>query len=110
MPPRLRIVAPRPDERYVNCVPLVPIEAAAGAFSDPQYLNDEDFEWVAAETSHSLRPGIFVARVVGKSMEPTIPDGAHCLFRAPVEGTRQGRIVLVQSLDGTDPESGQRYT
>ena len=43
-------------------------------------------------------------------MEPAIPDGAYCLFRAPVEGTRQGRIVLVQMRDDTDPESGQRYT
>ena len=30
--------------------------------------------------------------------------------RAPVEGTRQGRTVLVQMRDGADPESGERYT
>ncbi|MDE0459277.1 MAG: S24 family peptidase [Chromatiales bacterium] len=53
---------------------------------------------------------MFVAQVVGKSMEPAIPDGAYCLFRAPVEGTRQGKIVLVQMRDDIDPESGQRYT
>ena len=110
LPPRLRIVAPRPEDRYVTCVPLVPLDAAAGAFSDPQHVNDEDFEWVAIETNHRLRRGVFVARVVGESMEPTIPDGAHCLFRAPVEGTRQGKIVLAQMRDGTDPENGQRYT
>ena len=110
VPPRLRIVTPQPEDRYVTCVPLVPLDAAAGAFSDPQHLNDEDFEWVAVETNHRLRRGVFIARVVGRSMEPTIPDGAHCLFRAPVEGTRQGKIVLVQMRDGTDPENGQRYT
>ncbi|MEA3412575.1 MAG: S24 family peptidase [Pseudomonadota bacterium] len=43
-------------------------------------------------------------------MEPAIPDGAWCLFRAPVEGTRQGKSVLVQLRDATDPETGQRYT
>jgi hypothetical protein len=43
-------------------------------------------------------------------MEPVIPDGAYCLFRAPVEGTRQGKTVLVQLRDATDPETGQRYT
>jgi hypothetical protein len=53
---------------------------------------------------------MFVARVVGKSMEPTIPDGAWCLFSAPVQGTRQGKIVLVMLRDATDPESNQRYT
>ena len=53
---------------------------------------------------------MFVARVVGQSMEPVIPDGAWCLFRGPVEGARQGRIVLVELRDDIDPETGQRYT
>lgn len=43
-------------------------------------------------------------------MEPAIPNGAYCLFSAPVTGTRQGKIVLVQLRDATDPESGERYT
>ena len=110
LPPRLRIVEPKPEERYSTCVPLVPLKAAAGAFSDPQHIDDEDFEWVAVETRRRLRRGIFVAQVVGKSMEPTIPDGAYCLFAAPVQGTRQGKTVLVQMRDVADPESGQRYT
>src|SRR5439155_19741062 len=54
--------------------------------------------------------GMFVAQVVGKSMEPAIADGSYCLFRAPVTGTRQGKIVLVQLRDGIDPETGERYT
>ena len=110
LPSRLRIVGPQPEARYVTCVPLVPLKAAAGAFSDPQHLDDDEFEWVAVETTRRLRRGMFVAQVVGKSMEPRIPDGAYCLFAAPVEGTRQGRTVLVQMRDVTDPESGQRYT
>ena len=32
------------------------------------------------------------------------------LFRSPVEGARQGKTVLVQLRDATDPETGQRYT
>jgi len=103
-------VEPIPEERYVSCVPLVPLKAAAGAFGDPQNIEEDDFEWVAVESRHRLRPGMFVAQVVGKSMEPAIPDGAWCLFRAPVEGTRQGKTVLVQLRDATDPETGQRYT
>ena len=110
LPPKLRIVEPDPKERYVTCVPLVPLKAAAGAFSDPQHVEAEGFEWVAVETRHRLRPGMFVAQVVGKSMEPTIPDGAYCLFRAPVEGTRQGKTVLVQLRETSDPETSQRYT
>jgi hypothetical protein len=106
----LRIVDPKPDERYVRCVPLVPLKAAAGYFGDPQYVPDEGFEWVEVNTRHKLRPGMFVAQVVGKSMEPKIPDGAYCLFRAPVEGTRVGLTVLVQLRDAVDPETGERYT
>ena len=110
LPPTLRLVDPPAEQRYATCLPLVPLKAAAGAFSDIQRVEDDDFEWVAVESAHRLRRGMFVAQVVGKSMEPAIPDGAHCLFRAPVEGTRQGKIVLVQMRDDTDPESGQRYT
>ena len=110
LPPRLRIVEPTPKERYVTCVPLVPLKAAAGAFGDAQHVEDDGFEWIAVETRHRLRPGMFVAQVVGKSMEPAIPDGAYCLFRAPIEGTRQGRTVLVQLRDAADPETGERYT
>jgi len=105
-----RIVEPKPEERYVTCVPLVPLKAAASAFGAQQHVEDDGFEWVAVESRHRLRPGMFVAQVVGKSMEPAIPDGAYCLFRAPVEGTRQGKTVLVQLRNATDPETGHRYT
>jgi SOS-response transcriptional repressor LexA len=110
IPFRPRIVQPGPKERYVDCVPLVPLKAAAGAFGDPQHIDEDCFEWAAVETKHRLRPGMFVAQVVGKSMEPAIPDGSHCLFAAPVTGTRQGKTVLVQLRDATDPDSGERYT
>ncbi len=53
---------------------------------------------------------MFVAQVVGRSMEPVIPDGAYCLFAAPVAGTRQGKTVLVQLRDATDPDTGERFT
>jgi len=110
LPPRLRVVEPKPKERYVTCVPLVPLNAAAGAFGDPQHVENDGLEWVAVETRHRLRSGMFVAQVVGKSMEPAIPDGAYCLFAAPVAGTHQGKTVLVQLRDAADPESGERYT
>ena len=110
VPLRPRTVEPTPEDRYVTCLPLVPLKVAAGTFSDPQHTEDDDFEWVALESRHLLRKGMFVAQVVGKSMEPAIRDGAWCIFRGPVEGTRQGKIVLVQLRDATDPETGQRYT
>jgi type I restriction enzyme R subunit len=110
MPAGLQIVQPGPDDRYVTCVPLVPLKAAAGAFSDPQSVEDGDWEWVAFDTKRRLRPGMFVAQVVGHSMEPVIPDGSYCLFASPVTGTRQGKTLLVQLRDTLDPETGERYT
>ena len=107
---RPRVVEPRREERYVTCVPLVPLKAAAGAFGDPQHIEDDGWEWIAVDTKHRLRPGMFVAQVVGKSMEPAIPDGSYCLFASPVAGARQGKTVLVQLRDATDPETGERYT
>ena len=72
-PFRPRIVEPRPEDRYVTCVPLVPLKAAAGAFGDPQHIEDDDWEWTAVDSKHRLHSGMFVAQVVGKSMEPAHP-------------------------------------
>ncbi|MEO6326548.1 MAG: S24 family peptidase, partial [Thermoanaerobaculia bacterium] len=108
--PKLRLVKGVAKDRYVRCVPLLPLKAAAGAFSDPQHVAEDDFEWVEVDTDRQLQPGMFVAQVVGHSMEPGIEDGAYCLFAAPVTGSRQGRTVLVQLRDATDPETGHRYT
>jgi len=52
---------------------------------------------------------MFVAKVVGHSMEPRIPDGSHCVFMADVVGSRQGKIVLVQHHDIVDSETGGGY-
>ena len=114
--PRLRLVRSRAEVREaavreVACVPLVPLAAAAGAFGDPHAAFDEsDWERVEVDTARTLRPGMFVAQVVGRSMEPGVPDGAWCLFANPVTGTRQGRILLVRLRDAIDPDTGERFT
>jgi ATP-dependent helicase YprA (DUF1998 family)/SOS-response transcriptional repressor LexA len=106
----LRIVQPKKEERYVTCVPFVALKAAAGELKDPQYFEKEQLEWIEVETTRRLREGMFVARVVGRSMEPSIPDGSYCLFSSPVMGSRQGKTVLVELLDNIDSESGETYT
>ena len=109
--PRLRRVAPAAAERYAGCVPLIPLQAAAGGFGDPHAAFDEsEWEWVAVDTARPLRRGMFVAQVAGRSMEPHIPDGSYCLFASPVAGTRQGRTLLVRLRDAHDPDTGERFT
>jgi hypothetical protein len=54
----------------------------------------------------------FVAQVVGKSMEPTIPDGSLCLFRRYTGGSRNGRVYLIEragDLNETTRYSVKRY-
>ena len=53
---------------------------------------------------------MFVAQVVGRSMEPTIPDDSHCIFRFDQGGTRNGKVVLVESRQVTDLETNQKFT
>jgi signal peptidase I len=59
---------------------------------------------------------MFISRVTGQSMEPKIPDGSWVLFRyfetgsTPSATTLDGRRVVVQLRDATDPETGGRYT
>ena len=92
-------------------MPLIPLQAAAGGFGDPHAAFDEsEWEWVAVDTARPLRRGMFVAQVVGRSMEPHIPDGSYCLFGSPVAGTRQGRTLLVRLRDAHDPDTGERFT
>ena len=44
-------------------------------------------------------------------MEPRIPDGSLCVFEAGVAGSRQGRLVLVESRGeaGGDCYAVKRY-
>lgn len=106
--PPLKVV-PREEVRpYKNAVPLVDFKVAAGDFSEMQFT--EDCEWV--ELPDHLKPakGMFVAQVIGESMNRRIPNGAWCLFQRPPGGTRQGKIVLVQHRDIQDSETGGSFT
>jgi len=97
---------PSPDH-----VPFYSLAIAAGGFR--QGYEPEPEGWVNVRRlgyAGPLSPGLFVTRVIGRSMEPTIRDGAYCVFRAGVSGTRQNRVLLVQKRDFTDPETGGGYT
>jgi hypothetical protein len=108
----LPLVQPKPEERYVCCVPFVPLNVAVGNFVDqPSVFDGSNSEnWVVVDRGRVLRPGMFVSQVVSRSMEPVIPEHSYCLFAAPVHGSRQGKNVLVKLRDAADPETGERYT
>ncbi|MFO0640726.1 MAG: type ISP restriction/modification enzyme [Polyangiaceae bacterium] len=109
-----RHVTPKPEERFKTCVPLVPLQAAAGAFGDAQEdvpeLDDPSVAWVAWDGAPRFTKSMFVAQVRGRSMEPTLPDGAYCLFRRVSLPSSADRPVLVRHAGTTDPETGGHYT
>ncbi|MFN9507193.1 MAG: DNA/RNA helicase domain-containing protein [Rubrivivax sp.] len=106
----LRRVSPAERAMGVAAAPLIELRLAAGAFSDPQALEEGGSDWVALPDWVKPQPGLFVAQVVGESMNRRIPNGAWCLFRANPTGTRQGKVVVVQHRSIDDPETGGRYT
>ena len=110
-----KVVALRrvPEARRLAGEPALPVlelRAAAGAFSDFQALEDAAFDWVAPPEWVKPQPGMFVAQIVGESMNRRIPSGSWCLFRANPAGSREGKVVLVQHRSIADPESGGRFT
>ena len=93
--------------RYRTHVPVYDLTAAAGGWGPEG--SPTELGWLRV-SGQRLEPGMFVARVIGRSMEPRIPDGAWCLFRPCPAGSRQGRLLLVQVNTHLDPEDGGRYT
>jgi hypothetical protein len=106
--PRPKIVdRVKPKERYTTHVPVYDLTAAAGGWG-PDGVPSES-GWIKV-TDAKLAEGMFVAQVVGQSMEPKIPSGSWCLFKPCPGGGRNGRLLLIQCQTKHDPEDGGRYT
>lgn len=108
-------VEPLKVERFVTHLPLYSLRAAAGGLGEDMQSVEED--WVRVPPG--LRPAgplardLFVAHVVGRSMEPRIPDGSLNLFRFRPAGSRQGKILLIEQfgvLEETARYTVKRYT
>jgi DUF2075 family protein len=102
------ILSPEEAADCPNAVPIFDIKIAAGDFSKEQWL--EDCQYAELPDHITAKPGFFVAQVVGESMNRRIPNGSWCLFREPTVGSRNGKVVIVQSRDIQDPDNGGQYT
>ena len=98
---------------FVTHLPRYALAVAAGAFLESRVIEEagEDQAWEEAPAGLRLTREMFVAEIVGHSMEPLIPDGALCVFCRGVTGSRQGRLVLVEALGeaGSDRYTVKRY-
>jgi peptidase S24-like protein len=108
------VTTPKASERFETCVPLTSLRAVADRFNEEQSEFDDLARWASAwitwDNHPHFEPGMFVARVQGESMEPEIPDGAYCLFRAPQDGSRQGKRLVVWHSAIDDPATSGPYT
>jgi SOS-response transcriptional repressor LexA len=92
--------------RFQTHLPLYSLRAAATRFGEDMEVEAED--WVRVPEDLRLTHDMFVARVVGRSMEPMIPDGSLCIFRHGVVGSRQGKLLLIQQVGAS--ETGGEFT
>ena len=104
--PALRLI--RCEEDVRGALPMFDLRIAAGAFSEGQA--PEAFGFARVEGASS-RPGLFLAQVVGDSMDRVAPKGSWCLWQhlgeAGVAAPAPGEDLLVRRPDGADPEFGQ---
>ena len=105
--PQLRLISLEDGrvkrEAFRTLLPLYSLKAGNGEAVDPE-------SWVEADGIGKLDERMFVAKVVGRSMEPRIRDGEYCVFRAHPVGSRQGKIVLAQYHGPADPDNGGSFT
>jgi uncharacterized protein len=104
------LVNRRELQPYINAVPLIELKFAAGIFGDSQTFDTEMTQWVELPEYIRIQPSMFVAQVIGESMNRRIPNGSWCLFRANPQGTRNGKIVVAQHRSISDPESEGSFT
>jgi SOS-response transcriptional repressor LexA len=103
-----RILSPEEAGDCLNSVPIFDIKIAAGDFSREQWL--QNCQYAALPDHFTAKSGFFLAQVIGESMNRRIPNGSWCLFREPSDGSRNGKVVIVQSRDIQDPDTGGQYT
>jgi SOS-response transcriptional repressor LexA len=97
-------------QRFVTHLPFYGLRAAATRFGEDTEVaeSESDVEWVRAPEGLRLSDEMFIVQVVGRSMEPLIPDGSLAVFRKFSVGSRQGKRLLIEELGATD--SSARFT
>lgn len=94
--------------RSKGTVPVLSVRPAAGAYSVWQPI--AVLGWMRPRGRVSTRTGLFLARVEGDSMQPTISDGAWCTFERPWAQPRIGEVgIFMRQLAEEGPEGG-RFT
>lgn len=89
-------------------IPLFDFYAAAGSFSELQA--EKDYSELEIEEKYSFNNDFFACKVIGESMNKRIPNGSICIFKKYTGGSRNDKIVLVESRDIHDPDFNSGFT
>ena len=85
--------------------PVIGLSAAAGLLREPRSVTVEGWWVIDAPVGGTL----FVARIEGDSMAPTVPSGSFALFEAPAGPVDTGAVVLWQVRKADTPDDGGSY-
>lgn len=88
-------------------IPLYDLYAAAGSFSEMQ--TSKEYSLISVPEEYK-KEGYFAFKVFGESMNRRIPDGSICIFKHPVIGSRNGKILLIEYFDRQDPDLKSHFT
>jgi DUF2075 family protein len=106
----LRYISTRNRKPFKNCLPVYDLSISAGEFGEFQIPDLDDVPWIEVPEGLRASPDMFVAKVVGESMNKIIPSNSMCVFKMNPAGSRNGRIVLAQLRDFADPDEGGVFT
>jgi len=95
----------RENINSVGAIPVIQLRAAAGGLSEEDELPGEVVGSVDPPSGVRAVPGMFAAKVVGRSMQPLIPDGSLCLFKPHGGGSRSGQKLLIEKFGSFDSTS-----
>jgi phage repressor protein C with HTH and peptisase S24 domain len=90
-----------------HTIPLYNFHAAAGDFSIMQ--NEKEYNLIPVQERYSS-DDYFACRVIGESMNKTIPNNSICIFKKNVTGSRSGKILLIENRDYFDPDFNSAFT
>lgn len=103
------IVDPAKAKIWENAVPLVSIRSLLRDDGYQQSLDDGTWgrELITWPDHPEFEKDMFVARIPGDAMEPTIAAGEYCLFRKPTGKLPDGEVLLVAHPSMDDSHSGE---
>jgi superfamily II DNA or RNA helicase/SOS-response transcriptional repressor LexA len=103
-----KIIKIEENQSILPKIPHYDFYTAAGSFSEMQ--SNKEFNLIDLPLKYKFNEDYFACKVIGESMNKRIPNGAICIFKKNVEGSRSGKILLIENFDIQDPDFDSAFT